>query len=189
MPSFLHKPQHHVHSLSRTPSKISPKHHDPPRQNNLHPRHIPSLRSTSLQTQPCGIDLTLRRILFWTGAGQINFDNTQRLTAPTSELPFIHDKVTLKPGSYLVEFKESVKVPLDVVGQIFVRSSLFRSGASIHAGVMDSGYSGVVGALLSVVNPHGLVLCRDARLAQFVVGEMKEKVVGYSGVYQGRKNV
>lgn len=150
---------------------------------------IPSLRSASLQIQPCGIDLTLRRILSWAGPGKIDFDNSERRTAPTTELAFTNNEISLQPGSYLVEFNETVDFPLDVEGQIFVRSSLLRSGAGIHAGLIDSGYRGAIGAILGVANPYGLVLCRDARLAQLAVGEMKEKVVGYNGIYQGAKQI
>ena len=75
------------------------------------------------------------------------------------------------------------------MGQVFVRSSLFRSGALVSAGVMDSGYSGAVGGLLQVLNPLGLRLYRDARLAQIIFHEMKESVQGYSGMYQNRQNV
>jgi dUTP pyrophosphatase len=75
------------------------------------------------------------------------------------------------------------------MGQLFVRSSLFSSGAIISAGVVDSGYQGAVGALLQVLNPHGLILYRDARLAQFVFHQMSESVEGYQGVYQGRTTV
>lgn len=52
----------------------------------------------------------------------------------------ILETVLFSSGSYLVEFNESVDVPLDLMGQIFVRSSLFRLGALLSAGVMDSGY-------------------------------------------------
>lgn len=51
---------------------------------------------------------------------------------------------------------------------------------------MDSGYKGAVGAMLQVVNPHGITLHEDARLAQMVFHEMSEVVEGYNGVYQGR---
>ncbi|KAJ5249878.1 hypothetical protein N7489_000288 [Penicillium chrysogenum] len=91
----------------------------------------------------------------------------------------------LAQGSYLVEFNETVSVPLDLMGEVFVRSSLFRSGVTIHAGVMDSGYEGAVGALMQVVNPTGLRLYPAARLAQFVFHQMSEEVKGYNGVYQG----
>lgn len=72
------------------------------------------------------------------------------------------------------------------MGQIFVRSSLFRSGVLLTTGVMDSGYVGAVGALMQVLNPAGLRVYPSARLAQFVFHQMSEEVEGYSGVYQGR---
>ncbi len=72
-----------------------------------------------------------------------------------------------------------------MMGQLFVRSSLFRSGALLSAGVMDAGYKGAVGGLLQVVNPFGLRLEKDARVAQMAFHQMREKVDGYNGVYQG----
>ena len=72
----------------------------------------------------------------------------------------------LKPGAYLVEFKETVDTPLSSMGQIFVRSSLSHYGALLSAGLTDSGYKVAVGAMLQVMNPHGLLLFRDARLAR-----------------------
>ncbi|KAJ5329653.1 hypothetical protein N7541_000182 [Penicillium brevicompactum] len=148
-------------------------------------RIIRNVQAPRLQAQPCGVDLTLKRVLKWTSPGVIDLDNRFRQTAPTEEIPFGSEFLDLAHGSYLVEFNETVSVPLDVMGQVFVRSSLFRSGVLIHAGVMDSGYEGAVGALLQVVNPAGLRVYPSARLAQFVFHQMSEKVEGYSGAYQG----
>jgi dUTP pyrophosphatase len=174
-----------------------------PGRTALSRKAITRLLSPKQQVQPCGVDLTLKRILTWTTSGVIDFTNTRRKTADTAELPFQllptstqtspHDRSTdfveLPHGSYLVEFNETVEMPLDLMGQIFVRSSLFRSGALVHAGVMDSGYNGVVGAMLQVVNPQGLRLFRDAKVAQMVFHQMSEEVEGYSGVYQGRTSL
>lgn len=99
------------------------------------------------------------------------------------------ESVMLKSGTYLMEFNETVDTPLSLMGQIFVCSSLFRSGALLSAGVMDSGYKGAVGALLQVLNPHGLLLFQDARLAQMAFHQMSEPVKGYSGMYQGSGSV
>jgi dUTP pyrophosphatase len=151
--------------------------------------------SPSNQVQPCGIDLSLRRVFQWTSHGVIDFDNTFRKTASTVEIPFetSSKNVHLKQGAYLVEFNETIDTPLDVMGQLFVRSSLFRSGAVVSAGAMDAGYQGAIGmratirglvlicgcfrgAMLQVFNPHGLILYRDAKLAQFIFHEMNEKV-------------
>ncbi|KAF8519754.1 deoxyuridine 5'-triphosphate nucleotidohydrolase [Hysterangium stoloniferum] len=147
-------------------------------------RIIQGLRSSS-QIQPCGIDLSLRRVLQWTNSGIVDFDNMRRKAASTEDLPFSDsDSVHLSIGAYLLEFNEKVETPLDVIGQIFVRSSLFRSGATVNAGVMDAGYNGAIGAMLQVSNPHGITLHRDAKLAQIVFHELQEKVEGYSGIYQ-----
>ncbi|CAI7634209.1 unnamed protein product [Penicillium glandicola] len=99
---------------------------------------IRNVKYPTLQAQPCGVDLTLKRILKWTSPGIIDLDNKLR-----------------------------------------------QSGVMIHAGVMDSGYEGAVGALMQVINPTGLRLYPAARLAQFVFHQMSEKVEGYNGVYQG----
>lgn len=159
---------------------------------------IRNIQSPSLQTQPCGVDLTLKRVFKWTSGGIIDLDNHHRQTASTQEIPFpfpnapsngnneTKPPLDLAQGSYLVEFNETVSVPLDLMGQVFVRSSLFRSGVLIHAGVMDSGYEGVVGALMQVLNPEGLRVYPAARLAQFVFHQLSERVEGYQGDYQGR---
>jgi dUTP pyrophosphatase len=70
------------------------------------------------------------------------------------------------------------------MASVFPRSSLWRSGVGIHAGVVDAGYDGAMGALMEVKNPHGVTLYKDAKLAQIVFEEMTESVAGYSGVYQ-----
>jgi dUTP pyrophosphatase len=175
---------------------------------------VTKIISPALQSQPCGVDLTLKKIFTWTSAGTVDFDNSGRKAASTTELPFtlplsqvstsdqkLKDHVaseSLQPranilgfinlprGYYLVEFNEVVDVPLDTMGQIFGRSSLFRSGALVNAGVMDSGYRGTVGALLQVANPAGLRLYQNARLAQIVFHLMTEPVEGYKGIYQGK---
>jgi deoxycytidine triphosphate deaminase len=119
-----------------------------------------AIRSSKHQMQPCGIDLSLKRVLRWESAGVVDFDNAHRKTSATAEIPFqkLHiadghsssqnqseDSIHLAPGEYLVEFNETVDTPLDVMGQLFVRSSLFRSGALVSAGVMDAGYKGAIG--------------------------------------------
>jgi len=165
---------------------------------------VTGLKSATQQVQPCGIDLTLRRVLQWKTAGVIDFDNSHRKTADTVEVAFTETSagmssspqvshcngttkyVHLNPGAYLVEFNEKVDTPLDPMGQIFVRSSLFRSGALVSAGVMDAGYHGAIGGLLQVINPHGLTLYQNAKLAQFVFHTLAEKVTGYSGVHQNK---
>ncbi|OOF90930.1 hypothetical protein ASPCADRAFT_211527, partial [Aspergillus carbonarius ITEM 5010] len=133
------------------------------------------------QQQPCGIDLTLRQVSAWTSAAIIDFDNTKRQASKTSILAFhpTNNTITLRPGAYLVDFNETVQIPLNCMGSVFPRSSLWRSGVGITAGVVDAGYEGAMGAVLEVKNPHGVVLYRDAKLAQIVFEELGEMVEGY----------
>jgi dUTP pyrophosphatase len=156
---------------------------------------LSNIRCAKTQVQPCGIDLSLKHVLALQSPGTIDFDNKYRQAASSSLIPFDTPTTTsddaplsahLQKGVYLVEFNELIRTPLDIIGQLYVRSTLFRSGAQIHAGVMDSGYEGVIGAMLSVENAAGLRLYKDARLAQMVFHQMTEATEGYSGQYQGR---
>lgn len=79
---------------------------------------VRNLRSATQQLQPCGVDLTLHRVLAWTSPATIDFDNSHRQAANASELRFDKDTETIKlrQGAYLVEFNETVSVPLDYMG-------------------------------------------------------------------------
>lgn len=151
---------------------------------------VRGMRSVTQQQQPCGIDLTLRSISEWTSAATIDFDNSNRKAARTSAMSFSHpgQTTTLQPGAYLVDFNETVKIPRDCMASIFPRSSLWRSGVGLRAGVVDAGYEGAMGALMEVSNPHGIVLHKDAKLAQIVFEQMDQSVEGYAGVYQMSKS-
>jgi dUTP pyrophosphatase len=151
-------------------------------------RLVRNLRQTTLQQQPCGVDLTLRQISLWTSPATIDFDNSLRRGAKTRPLHFDqveNNAITLAPGTYLVDFNEKVVVPRNCLATVYPRSSLWRSGVGIHAGVMDAGYQGAMGAMMEVRNEHGVTLFRDAKLAQIVFAEMSEEVEGYDGTYQG----
>ncbi|KAI0971039.1 dUTPase-like protein [Xylaria arbuscula] len=163
---------------------------------------VQNLRSIPQQLQPCGIDVSLRRVLKWMSPATVDFDNARRQAAKTAEMPFSANNigaawsgaaadadetegaVKLLQGAYLVEFNETVNIPLDCMGQLFVRSSLWRSGVVLSAGVVDAGYAGSLGALLDVRNPAGVVLYKHAKLAQVVVHRLDGRVKGYDGVYQ-----
>lgn len=147
---------------------------------------VRNLRHIKSQRQPCGIDLTLRQISKWTSAATIDFDNSARQGAKTSILPFdkVFQTITLPPGAYLVEFNESVKIPLNCVATVHPRSTLWRNGLSLSTGIVDAGYEGPMGSLLHVMNLNGVVLYDNAKLGQIVFQEMRESVGAYRGVYQ-----
>ena len=65
------------------------------------------------------------------------------------------------------------------------RSTLLRSGVSLHTGVWDAGYCGRGQALLTVHHPGGWRAQRNARIAQLVFLPLAEADAhGYAGIYQ-----
>lgn len=96
--------------------------------------------------------------------------------------PLLH----LSKGAYRVEFNECVNMPLDVMGQVLTRSSVWRTLAWVEAGVMDAGYSGAIGAAFVVANDEGIWVSKKARLAQIVFHKLTEPTTGYNGQYQDR---
>ena len=92
----------------------------------------------------------------------------------------------LAAGSYLVTFNEVVNLPLDLMALGRPRSSLLRSGVSIHTAVWDAGYQGRSQALLSVYNPDGYQVQKDARLLQLVFFRLEQPLnQGYQGRFLG----
>jgi dUTP pyrophosphatase len=140
-----------------------------------------------MQTQMCGIELTLLSIEVFQSSGSLAFENTERKLPETAKIGF--DKTgwaTLEAGSYLVTFNEIVNIPRDVAALARARSSLLRCGATLETALWDPGYRGRSQSLLVVYNPHGLRLKKDARLMQLVFLRLEkdaEKV--YDGRYQG----
>ena len=94
--------------------------------------------------------------------------------------------IELDPGPYLITFNEVVNLPLDVIALGRPRSSLLRSGVSIHTAVWDAGYKGRSQALLVVQNHLGYRLQRDARVAQLVFFRLSTPASqGYQGRFWG----
>ena len=143
----------------------------------------------SEQLQPSGIDLTLKEIFFFTSAGKITASNKNRLVSNLEALQF--DKsgyIHLAPGAYLITYNETVNIPLNLMGLVFPRSSLLRSGVTVNIAVWDPGYSGRGQSMLSVSNPQGFTLEKDARIVQMVFFTLEDASSGYSGIYQ-RENL
>lgn len=143
------------------------------------------------QTQPCGIDFTLKAVAKWVSDGSLDFDNSKRKLADKETLPFDKEnRIFLPKGGYLIEFNETVTLPKNIMATVQTRSSLFRCGASFVAGVIDPEYSGAVGGLLQVWNEEGINLYQNAKLVQWVFAFLDEEAEkGYSGKYQNAKSI
>ena len=139
------------------------------------------------QLQPNGFDLTLRDVKSMTSAGSMGDTPDQRELAGTEPVPFgAHGWLDLRPGSYLLTFNEIINLPLNLTALGFPRSSLLRSGVSIHTAVGDAGYRGRLQALMVVHNPAGYRVRRNARLWQLVFFQLARTVSqGYQGRFLG----
>ena len=139
------------------------------------------------QLQPNGFDLTLRDVQNMTSAGSMGDTPDQRELAGTDPVPFgVDGWLDLRPGPYLLTFNEIINLPLNLTALGFPRSSLLRSGVSIHTAVGDAGYRGRPQALMVVHNPAGYRVRRNARLWQLVFFQLARTVSqGYQGRFLG----
>ena len=147
--------------------------------------YVKELRDSDIQVQPAGIDLRVGKIFTFKSKGRISFKD--------KELPEVKEVKRredgcweLSPGAYKIRFSEIVKIPADCVGVCLPRSSLLRSGVDLRCALWDPGYVGRGEALLTVLNPNGSLICRDARIGQLVLIKLispPRKL--YSGSYLG----
>ena len=150
---------------------------------------VEGLTSLDEQLQPSGLDFSLLRVDRFTSAGRMGSASSDRSLPQYQPLDFESDGwLFLGPGAYLVTFNEVVNIPLDLVALAHPRSSLLRSGVSLPTSIWDPGYSGRSQALLTIHNPAGYHLQRNARLMQMFFLRLCQPVEqGYQGRYQGER--
>ena len=146
---------------------------------------IESAIDLKVQAQPNGVDLTLRDVARYVSPGAADFSNAGRVLADTEALPFdATGKVFLPPGAYLVTFNEVVALPKDLAALGRTRSSLLRCGVALHTAVWDAGYRGRSQSLMTVYNPQGFTVQRDARIMQLMFFRLEQPAeAGYAGAY------
>ena len=139
------------------------------------------------QLQPNGFDLSLQEVAGFETMGTIGASDADRVLSATKPITFGPDDwLDLLPGAYLVTFNEIVSLPQYVMALGRPRSSLLRSGVSLHTAVWDAGYRGRSQSLLTVHHPSGFRMQRNARLAQLVFFRLATPPEeGYRGRYQG----
>ena len=137
-----------------------------------------------LQLQPAGIALTEEEDLTFTPPSVRDFDNKHRAVSDCSALQWHDNTLHLKPGAYKLRFAEVITIPPHTIALAFPRSSLLRSGATLHHAVWDPGYEGKSESLLVIHNPHGLTLYKRARVAQLIYLKLERQAQRlYRGVY------
>ena len=143
--------------------------------------------SLEQQLQPNGFDITLREVARLISGGSLGAAPDDRALSATEPLEFDSAGwLQLDPGPYLATFNETVNLPLDLMALGRPRSSLLRSGVSIHTAVWDAGYRGRSQALLMVYNSDGFRVQEKARLLQLVFYRLSQpSSQGYQGRFQG----
>lgn len=142
---------------------------------------------TREQIQPNGIDLRVHRIVHVSGIARLPSD-TSRLDAGKVQINELALKngwfwLPLQHGNYLVDFRESVRVPDGYCAIIIPRSSMARTGIHVLSGLWDTGFEGRLGASLRNLNP--IEIQYGARLAQIVFWKSNFSGHRYAGRYQG----
>ena len=138
------------------------------------------------QLQPNGIDLRVDRVERLTSPGRLGAEDLARQLAGREDLvPDAEGWWELGPGAYVIGYADRVNLPAAVMAFGRPRSSLLRSGVTVHTAVWDAGYSGKGEGLLSVLNPQGYRLQRGARVVQLVFIRLGVPAAeGYRGRYQ-----
>jgi dUTP pyrophosphatase len=138
------------------------------------------------QIQPNGIDLTVESVWRLQGAGALGVTNEARILPGRERVAVGADGMHgLSPGTYMVRYRETVALPLDLMAFGRPRSSLLRCGAALHTAVWDAGYQGRSESLLVVYASEGVRVAVGARLLQLVFVRLETSTHGYAGVYQG----
>ena len=137
--------------------------------------------SNKQQIQPNGVDLTIGEIYRFKSEGSLG--KTKILPEYEKLDTDENDYFVLRPGAYLVRYREKVKIPTNAIGLVFPRSSLQRMGATIYTSVWDSGYEGRGVGLLVVFNPHGIRIKKGARICQ-IIFLTAESFGEYKGEYK-----
>ncbi|WP_186130299.1 dCTP deaminase domain-containing protein [Burkholderia gladioli] len=131
-----------------------------------------------------GVDLQLDAVHEISGRGALRCDT--RKTADSTPLePDVDGNFLLVADRwYLVKTVETMKLPLNLAGTVFPRSTLFRSGVALHSSVVPPGYEGPLIFGLNVVARDGFLIQRYARFCHLVLSSVDEGATNYRGQWQ-----
>lgn len=132
------------------------------------------------QIQPNGVDLTAATISEQTSPGRISRDG--KTVGDRQEIDVDDGVFALDPGTYILQYAETVRIPDGHIGFIYPRSSLMRNSCMLHTAVWDAGYEGKGEGLLEV--HHEIEIEEGARVGQLVLAEADHETT-YDGDYQG----
>jgi deoxycytidine triphosphate deaminase len=95
-------------------------------------------------------------------------------------------ELVIKPGEYyLVKTVEVVDIPLDVLGDVRPRTTLFRAGLALQTSIVHPGYKGNLVLGLHNSGPLPVTLQMGARVCVAVFYRTEAEGVAYRGQNQG----
>lgn len=136
------------------------------------------------------IDLSVREVFKTEGSLALRKSGERELPEFIPE-PLIVNRKGLKcfrllPGNvYQVEFEQTIDLPHFLCGVTLIRSTLGKSGCSGENGLYDSGYSGSMGMMVTVLNTAFIE--QGATVAQVMLFRSHSKGNSYQGFYQNTK--
>ncbi|HJH32008.1 MAG TPA: deoxyuridine 5'-triphosphate nucleotidohydrolase [Methanosarcinaceae archaeon] len=153
---------------------------------SANPPLVENMIDPDLQTQPNGVEMTLKQVEKLTGAGTVDYDNSMRVIPDSEIIEFDSEGwITLPKGSYKILLNEIVNIPKNLAAIAKPRSSLLRCGATLETAIWDAGYRGRSECMLVVNNPAGFKVGKNARVMQLLFYHLNTEVEeGYSGRYQ-----
>lgn len=154
-----------------------------------------TLQNLSNQVNPNSIDLTISRIfkrgLFTARSWNYGFKNCQ-------EASLYHEKgwescrdedyILMKPGDVVLACtREYIKMPEDICGQLFTKSTLGRMFINhMMAGVIDAGFEGKLTLELVNEGTHIVRIPIGARVVQMVMMELDHAAIRPYGTRASR---
>lgn len=136
----------------------------------------------------CGFDLCLGKVHTIFGRGFMGL--TERDSA-SSELiaEYTEGKsqsIVIKPGeSYLVTTREKVNMPENLTANMWLRSTLYRSGIVLSGGNVAPGYSGELSFLLFNAGSAEMKIELGARIVHILFYEISGQTNAYRGQWSG----
>ena len=135
-----------------------------------------------------GFDLRIGELYEVVGEGFLHIKNRK-----TPELKLVakyengkSTKIELEPGkAYIMKTVERVNTPNNLLGLIFPRSTLYRSGILLRAGVDDPGYRGELSFGLFNFGKERFEIEMGTRMAHIIFFEVKGDAGVYTGKWQG----
>jgi deoxycytidine triphosphate deaminase len=131
-----------------------------------------------------GVDLRLDAVHEISGQGALRRDTRKTSDSTRLEPDADGNFLLIADRWYLVKTVETMKLPLNLAGTVFPRSTLFRSGVALHSSVVPPGYEGPLVFGLNVVARDGFLIERLARFCHLVLSSVDEGATNYRGQWQ-----